>query len=288
MTGPGPTGDAPAMEYETVLVEKVGGVGLITLHRPERKNAFIPRMWLEISTAFAAFESDDAVRAIVVTGSGQYFCVGADMSGGKDTFRDRLGQRPELVAKMTAPRAKPWNMSTPIIGAINGPAIGVGATLPLQWDIRLASADAKISFAFVLRGAIPEANSHWLLPRLIGASRATELLLTGRTITGQEAAEIGLVARAVAPEKVLAEAMALGQEIADNVAPMSASIVKKLINEGMESTDRIGFQRRENALFRWVVKQEDAREGVVSFLERRLPRWGLSKNTPLPPEEVRG
>jgi enoyl-CoA hydratase/carnithine racemase len=272
------------LPYDTILTERRGGVGLITLHRPDRKNAFIPQMWLEMSTAFAEFEADDAVRAIVVTGAGDYFCVGADMSGGKDTFRDRLGQRSELVDKMKAPRAKPWNMSTPIIGAINGPAVGVGATLPLQWDIRIAAEDAKLSFAFVLRGAIPEANSHWLLPRLIGASRATELLLTGRTFTGREAAEIGLVVRAVPREQVLAEALALGQEIADNVAPLSASIVKKLINEGMERTDRIGAQRRENALFKWIVKQEDAREGVVSYLERRRPRWGLSKNAELPAE----
>jgi enoyl-CoA hydratase/carnithine racemase len=270
------------MQFDTILVERRGNVGVITLNRPERKNAFIPQMWLEMSTAFAEFEGDDSVRAIVVTGAGDYFCVGADMSGGKDTFRDRLGQRPGLAAKMTAPRAKPWNMTTPIIGAINGPAIGVGATLPLQWDIRIAALDAKLSFAFVLRGAIPEANSHWLLPRLIGASRATELLLTGRTITGAEAAEIGLVARAMPREEVVTQAVALGQEIAANVAPLSASIVKRLINDGMETTDRIGFQRRENRLFRWVVNQEDAREGVLSFLERRSPRWALSKRTPLP------
>jgi len=265
-------------DFETIKVHSVDGVGVVTLHRPERRNAFVPRMWLEMSTAFAAMDVDESIRAVVVTGSGDHFCVGADMDGGKDTFRDRLGQRSELVSSMKAPRAKPWEMATPVIGAINGSAIGVGATLPLQWDIRVAAEDAKIAFAFVLRGAVPEANSHWLLPRLIGASRASELLLTGRTITGREAADIGLVSRAVPAADVLEVALDIGRQIARNVAPTSAALVKRLLNDGMEQPDRLAAHRRENEAFRWVVRQPDAREGVVSFVEKRPPAWTGSKH----------
>jgi enoyl-CoA hydratase/carnithine racemase len=270
------------IEYEAINVETEAGVSVITLNRPDRRNAYIPRMGFELNHAFTVLDSVDDVRAIVVTGAGQYFCVGADMSTGADTFERRLAEEKQAALKREFPYLPPSTMATPIIGAINGDAIGLGLTLPLQWDIRVVSSTARLSFAFARRGAIPEANSHWLLPRLIGASRAMELMLTGRIFSGEEAASIGLASRALEPDLVLPAAMEIARDIAVNIAPMSAALVKRLVNSQLQESDRRAAFREEAALFNWVSKSPDAKEGVVSFLEKRPPEWSMSKSTDLP------
>src|SRR5437660_4134974 len=196
--------------YETILLERRGGVAVVTLNRPERRNAYTPRMGAELHAAFAELDADDAVRAIVVTGAGRDFCVGADLERGGGTFsRTENFEDPRWPAG--TPQG-PWDMATPVIAAINGSAVGVGLTLPMQWDIRIAAADAKLGFVFNRRGVIPEANSTWIVPRLVGVSRAMELLLTGRLFTGEEAAAIGLVSRAVERERVLPVALEIAEE----------------------------------------------------------------------------
>jgi len=176
-------------------------------------------------------------------------------------------------------------MSTPIIGAINGAAVGVGITLPLQWDIRIAAEDAKLGFIFNRRGVMPEAGSLWFLPRLIGAARAMELFLTGKIITGAEAAEIGLVAQAVPAAEVLPAALELADQIATETAPMSAALTKKLLYRLMNESDPSRVVGLDGPIFQWVGQQEDAVEGITAFLEKRPPEWKLKKND-LPPSDL--
>src|ERR1051325_1065640 len=179
--------------YETILLQREGRVGVITLNRPERRNAYTARMGAELQMAFAELEADDEVRAIVVTGAGDYFCAGADLERGGGTF-NRLADDEQRARdrERAAGGPRPWEMRTPIIGAINGSAVGIGITLPMQWDIRVVARAARLGFVFNRRGVTPEANSTWIVPRLIGVSRAMELMLTGRMFTGEEAVQMGL------------------------------------------------------------------------------------------------
>lgn len=271
------------MSYEQILVEVSAGVATLTLNRPERLNAYTPQMRREISAAFAECERDDNVRVIVVTGAGRGFCAGADVSAGTSAF-DRSTD-PEYLERLAAERAasqRPWELSKPIIAAINGPAVGVGITMTLQWDIRIAAESAKIGFAFVRRGLIPEALSTWFLPRLIGVSRAAELLYSGRTLTAREALEYGVVGRVVADAELLPTVQGLAQDIATNAAPVSVALTKRLIWHNLTQPDLYQAEGIEQRLFTWAGQQSDAREGVQSFLEKRPPRWGLSPSTDLP------
>jgi enoyl-CoA hydratase/carnithine racemase len=268
--------------YETILVECADRVGLITLNRPERRNAYTARMGAELADAFAQLEADEAIRAIVVTGAGAYFCAGADLGSGGSTFNrlsDDEGRARDRALASAAPR--PWEMRTPIIAAINGSAVGIGITLPMQWDIRIVARDARLGFVFNRRGVTPEANSTWIVPRLIGVSRAMELMLTGRVFSGAEAVEMGLAARAVDADQVLPTAMTLARDIVANVAPLSAAITKRLIYQFLAEPDRNAAHDLEGRAFAWIGQQADAREGVTSFLEKRQPEWNLSKNAEL-------
>src|SRR5262249_38467824 len=207
-------------------------------------------MGLELHRAFGEFEADEAVRAIVVTGAGRDFCVGADLERGGRTFRRGQGDERETVEQQrAADPVRPWEMATPIIAAINGSAVGVGITLPMPWDIRIVAREAKLGFVFNRRGVIPEANSLWIVPRLIGVSRAMELLLTGRLFTGEEAAEMGLASRAVEREQVLPTAMELARDIAANVAPASAAITKRLVYQFLAEPDRNAAHGLESHAF---------------------------------------
>ena len=269
--------------YETILLERRGGVGVITLNRPERRNAYTARLGAELHDAFAALEEDDEVRAIVVTGAGRDFCVGADLERGGDTF-SRSGNFDD-AERPARPALRPWEMATPIVAAINGSAVGVGLTLPMQWDIRVAAADARLGFVFNRRGVIPEANSTWIVPRLVGVARAMDVLLTGRLFTGEEAAAMGLVSRAVERERVLPVALEIAEDIAANTAPVSVALTKRLVYESLAEPDRAAAQVREGRAFWWTGRQADAAEGIRAFLEKRPPEWKLSKRTPVPPLE---
>src|SRR5579864_8709816 len=273
----------PNVAYETILVDCAERVACITLNRPDRRNAYTARMGAELGDAFRELEADEAVRAIVVTGAGKYFCAGADLGGGGGTF-DRLSddeaRQRDRERASAAPR--PWEMRTPIIAAINGSAVGIGLTLPMQWDIRIVARDARLGFIFNRRGVTPEANSTWIVPRLIGVSRAMELMLSGRLFSGEEAVAMGLASQAVEADQVLPTAMALAQDLAANVAPLSAAITKRLIYRFLSESDRNAAQALEGSAFSWMGSQADAREGVSAFLEKRQPEWQLSKHSQLP------
>ena len=263
--------------YEVLLVEVKEGVALITLNRPEQMNAFTPRMGLELGHALVTLEADESVRAIVITGAGRAFCVGAALDPDQSTFTGGDDDEPEPLGPPVSDLSA-WTMTTPILAAMNGHAVGLGLTYAMQWDIRIAAEDAKLGFVFTRRGVLPEANSLWLLSRAIGSSRALELLLTGRTFSGAEAAGLGLVSRAVPAGDVLPATLEVARDIAANTAPESVSLTKQLFYEFLTTGDREGARAEEREAFHYLVGQPDGKEGMVSFLERRAPEWTGSKH----------
>lgn len=263
------------MEYEAILLEVKDQVATITLNRPERMNAWTAEMAAELSHALGACNQNDEVRAVVITGAGRAFCAGADLGRRGDTFsgRDRrqAGERSE--ARRERPLL-PYQIDKPVIAAINGHAVGVGITYPMTCDIRFVAEDAKIQFAFVRRGILPELASHVIVPRVAGLSNAADLLLSGRMIRGSEAAALGLASAALPADEVLPAALERAREFRE-AAPVSVAISKRLLWEGLTSSVP-DMQRREGPLFAWTGNQPDAREGVTSFLEKRPPAWKLS------------
>jgi enoyl-CoA hydratase/carnithine racemase len=269
--------------YTQILVERDGPVALVTLNRPEHMNAWTWTMSAELAGAFAALDADDTCRAIVVTGAGKAFCAGADLGGRGDTFSGRSTALGTGDDADTARRSRPAHrLGTPIIAAINGAAVGAGLTMTVEWDLRVAADDAKLGFVFNRRGVMPDADLLWLIPRLVGASAAMDLLLTGRILLGEEAARLGLVNRSVPRDHVVDTAMEMAHDIAVNTAPVSAAITKKVLWEFLSEPDRGTATKRQTQLFWWTGQQADAREGVVAFLERRAPEWQLSKNADYP------
>ena len=264
-----------ASPYQTIRLDNDGaGVATLTLNRPAALNAWNGRMAEEVEQALLACEADDGVRALVITGAGRAFCAGADLAGGGD----RLGGAEAAPAPRTAlrdfpDRFWPYQMSKPVIAAINGHAIGVGITFPMTCDLRYVAEDAKLQFAFVRRGVIPELASHAIVPRVVGLSRAADLLLSGRMFSGREAAELGLASKALPASEVLPAALAHAREFR-LAAPVSVALSKRLLWEGL-GLGVAEMMRRESPLFGWTSRQPDAREGVVSFLEKREPAWKL-------------
>lgn len=257
-------------EYETILVGVDDGVVTITLNRPERMNAWTAEMAAELSQVMAWCHQNDDVRVVVLTGAGKAFCAGADLGGGSGTFSGRE-RRP---GPPSGEQVLPWQIDKPVIAAINGHAVGVGITYPMMCDLRLVAEDAKIQFAFVRRGVIPELASHVIVPRVVGFSNAADLLLSGRMIRGREAAALGLASEALPADQVLPRAQERARDIAIHTAPVSVAISKRLLWEGLTASVP-EMREREGPLFTWAGNQPDAREGVLSFLEKRAPRWAL-------------
>jgi enoyl-CoA hydratase/carnithine racemase len=259
------------MTYQQILYAVDEGVALITLNRPEAMNAWTPVMAAELNDALHRCNEDDGVRAVVLTGAGERaFCAGADLGRGADLFAGR-----QTPAPPSRPTIYPHQIDKPVIAALNGHAVGVGITYPMLADVRIVSETAKIAFAFVRRGVLPELASHVTLARVVGLSRAAELLLTGKTITGAEAAAMGLASQALPGAKVLGAALEMAGDIAQHAAPASVAVAKRLLWEGL-TTSVDDMMRRENPIFAWFGNQSDAREGVQSFVEKRLPRWQQS------------
>ncbi len=261
------------MAYDTILLDVKDQVATITLNRPQRMNAWTGRMAAELGDAMAACNENDDVRAVVLTGAGRAFCAGADMGGGKGTFGNFEQRNREQAEKR--PGLLPWQLDKPVIAAINGHAIGVGITYPMTCDIRFVAEDAKIQFAFVRRGVIPELASHVIVARVAGLSNAADLLFSGRIIRGSEAADLGLATAALPAKDVLPAALERARDIAVNAAPVSVAISTRLLWEGVTSSVP-EMQQRELPLFTWTGNQADSREGVMAFLEKRTPEWKLS------------
>jgi enoyl-CoA hydratase/carnithine racemase len=267
------------MDYEQIRFAVAEQVATVTLNRPERRNAWTRRMGIELRDALRQADQRDDVRAVVVTGAGRDFCVGADLEGGGTVFdaaRAADGERAERLSLAA------WDVRKPVIAALNGAVAGVGATLPLQWDIRIAGESTRITFVFVKRGLVPEAASTWLLPRLVGMSRAADLLLTGRLVGAREALDMGLVSRVVPDAELLASAQALAREIAEQTGPVAVALTKRLLWHMAGEADPAAAERLDAQVFGWATQSPDAKEGIRAFLEKRPARWTMKPGADLP------
>ncbi len=260
------------MSYQDIQFDIEDGIATITLNRPDHSNAFSGAMGTELGQAYQRCDRDDTVRAVIVTGAGREFCVGADMGSGAATFQSQQRQSFSAGAGIEPPA---WQVRKPVIAAMNGHAVGIGLTLAMQCDIRLAAIEAKYGFVQVRRGVIPDCYSHWTVPRAVGFARATELFLTGRLFKGDEAAAIGVATQAFASDQVLIEANKIARDIADHTAPLSVAISKRLLWETPALT-REQAGHKETELHHHVMGRSDAIEGVMAHLERRPAQWKLS------------
>jgi enoyl-CoA hydratase/carnithine racemase len=257
--------------YEQISADTDDGVLTITLNRPDRLNAWTPTMGQELMAAFDAADADDAVRAIIVTGAGRGFCAGADLQGGGATFDWRERQSGDAVPRDGGGQftLRVFDCTKPVIAAINGPAVGVGATMTLPMDIRLAADDARIGFVFARRGIVPEACSSWFLPRAVGISQAMEWVATGRVFSAQEALAGGLVRSLHPKDELLDAARALAAEIAENTAPVSVALARQMMWRMLGAEHPMLAHRADSRGMFSRGQSADAAEGVTSFLEKR-------------------
>lgn len=263
------------------------GVLVATLNRPDTRNAFSGAMGKALGEIYRRADGDDAVRVVVVTGTPPAFCAGADFSGGSQVFERQSGA--EFHANPVWPAA--WQIRKPVIAAVNGHAIGIGFTITLQCDLRFMARDAKYGIVQVRRGVMPDGMSTWTLPRIAGMAKAADIMLTGRTFTGEEADSLGVATQVLANDDVLPRALEVAHDIAVNTAPVSVAVTKRLmwssfgLNPGQTDV-------AESELHKVVMGEADAREGVMAYLERRDPEWSLSLDEhwpaawPGPEEEV--
>lgn len=258
------------VDSEQIATETSDGVFTITLNRPERLNAWTAQMGRELRSAFDYADADDEVRAIIVTGAGRGFCAGADLASGGDTFDHRKhessGPARDNGGEFTL---RVFESTKPTIAAINGPAVGVGATMTLPMDVRLAAEDARIGFVFARRGIIPEACSSWFLPRAVGISRAMEWVATGRVFSAQEALDGGLVRSLHPKDELLDAARALAREIAENTAPVSVALARQLMWRMLGAEHPMIAHRADSRGMVARGQSADAVEGVTAFLEKR-------------------
>jgi len=271
------------MELTQTLYHIDKGIATITLNRPDKMNAFTLTMRKELIALFAEADKDDAVRVVVVTGAGNAFCAGADLSAGGSTF-DRSGEssisRHRDGGGQVALAA--FKCRKPVIAAINGHAVGVGITMTLAMDMRIAAEDAKIGFVFARRGVVLEACSSWFLPRIVGMAKATELAYSGRIFHAAEERTSGLFNHVVAREQVLNKAMEIAEEIAYNTSAVSVALCKALLWHGLAEEDPQSVHLVDSRCFYWAGKQKDANEGIRSFLEKRRPQFTMSASTDMP------
>ena len=263
------------MEFEHIRYEVADGVLTITLNRPDRLNAFTPTMAREVIAAFDASDADDDVRAVIVTGAGRGFCAGADLEAGGSTFDYRERGVEDEVPRDGGGQVvlRIYESKKFVIGAINGPAVGVGATMTLPMDVRLAADGAKIGFVFSRRGIVPEACSSWFLPRIVGISQAMEWAATGRVFLADEALAGGLVRSLHPAEELLDAARSLAREVADNAAPVSVALARRLMWTGLGLSHPMEAHRADSRAMLSRGQSADVREGVTSFLEKRAPSF---------------
>ena len=278
-------------ELQTLRYEVQDGIATITLHRPDKLNAFTALMCDELIAVFDQTDGDDAVRAVIVTGAGRAFCAGADLSAGGQTFdyaarqdAQRDDSRVGDVYRDGGGRVvlRIYQSLKPVIGAINGAAVGIGVTMQLPMDMRLASTEARFGFVFARRGITLEAASSWFLPRLVGMQTALEWCFTGRLVSAQEAMERGLVRSLHAPQDLLAAARALAREIADNSAPVSVALTRQLLWQMAGAGHPMHAHRIDSRAIQARGQSADAREGVDSFLEKRPPSYPNRVSTDMP------
>jgi enoyl-CoA hydratase/carnithine racemase len=258
-------------EFEQITTELADGVFTITLNRPDRLNAWTGTMASELHAALDRADADDDVRAVIFTGAGRAYCAGADLERGSETFTKRDHEDADTVPRDSGGQLtlRIFECRKPVIAAINGPAVGIGATMTLPMDVRLASETARIGFVFARRGIVPEACSSWFLPRVVGISRAMEWVATGRLFGAQEACEGGLVRSVHPPDELLDAAHALAREIADNAAPVSVALARMMMWRMLGAEHPMVAHRADSRGMYFRGRSADAAEGITSFLEKR-------------------
>ena len=261
------------MDFQDIAYEVSEGIATITLHRPDKMNAFTGRMMHEIISALDMTDADDNVKVVIFTGSGRAYCAGADLSSGGETFA-KGGS--DVQTKQGVPRdggglvsLRIFESLKPVIGAINGAAVGVGVTMTLPMDVRLASDNAKFGFVFAKRGIVPEACSSYFLPRIVGIQKATEWVFTGRVFSAQEALEGGLVRSVHPADELLTVARELAREIAENTAPVSVALSRRMLWRMLGASHPMEAHRADSRGIMERGRSADSKEGVMSFLEKR-------------------
>lgn len=276
------------MAYETILYEVDGPVLTITLNRPDKLNAYTAVMGAELAEAFHRADEDDEVRVVIVTGAGRGFCAGADISSGANAF-DTQAEGSVAFAAPGRPRQTGGGFvgaimgcRKPSIAAINGAAVGVGATLTLPMDIRIAAEGARIGFIFARRGLVPEAGSAWFLPQLVGLPTALKWCLTGSLLSAAEAKDGGLLAEVVPPDRLLARARELALEIAGNTAPVSVALARQMLWTFAGDPGPEGALAVDGHLSMILGSGPDVKEGVAAFLEKRAPKFPGKVSSDIP------
>ena len=275
------------MEFETILYEIKDKILTVTLNRPERLNAFTGQMMDDLIEAFDKAGKDDDIRVIIVTGAGRGFCAGADLGAGANTFnREVRNNRGETEGIKDNPEwmrdgggrttLAIFDCPKPIIAAFNGPAVGVGVTMALPMDIRIASEEARFGFVFARRGLVPEAASSWFLPKIVGISKALEWTFSGKVFSAEEAKDGGLIRSVHPANKLMDEAYKLAQEIIDNTSPVSVALTRQMLWKMLGADHPMEAHKVDSRLIYELGKAEDVKEGVKSFLEKRSPKF-LSK-----------
>src|SRR5271167_3512979 len=272
------------MHYNTIGYNAADGIATLTLRRPEKLNAFTAAMLQEMLHAFDSIDADDAVRVVIVTGEGRAFCAGADLSAGGATFRRADSDSPQPSGSIDYSNDKfrdgggrltlrIFRCLKPVIAAINGPAVGIGATMTLPMDIRLASEKARIGFVFARRGIVPEAASSYFLPRIVGISRALEWCYSGRVFSAAEGKAGGLIREVYAEDQLLAAAREMAREIIDNTAPVSIALIRQMMWRGLGMTDPMQAYRVDSRGIIARGRSADVAEGVQAFLEKRPAKF---------------
>jgi len=275
------------MQFSTIKYEKDGPILTITLNRPDRMNAFTVQMAEELVKAIDLADEDNEIRAIILTGEGKAFCAGADLEKGADTFSAPAeGAEPDWETIRDTGGVvtlRFFNCKKPMIGAINGPAVGIGATMVLPLDIRLAADNAKMGYVFCSRGIVPDGASSWFLPQIVGLPQTLEWVLTGRVFPIEEALKAGLVKSIHPKDELLPAARKIAQEIVNNVSAVSASIARQMIWRMASKDHPMEAHEHETRGLYWTGKGKDVKEGVMAFLEKRPAQYKATVPADLPP-----
>ena len=274
------------MNYEQILYNVKDRILTITLNRPNQLNAYTDRMMTELVDALSRADADDEIRAVIVTGAGRAFCAGMDMAAGGDTFAQKdegekvdMSKHEDTGGMLTL---RIFNCIKPIIAAINGPAVGVGVTMTLAMDIRIASDKARFGFVFARRGIVPEACSSWFLPRIVGISKALEWSYSGRLIPADEALHSGLVRSVHQPDDLLAAANDIAREIADNTSAVSIALIRQMMWRMLGADHPMEAHKIDTRGVFYTGRSADAKEVVQSFLEKRPAKYTNKPSTDMP------
>jgi enoyl-CoA hydratase/carnithine racemase len=282
------------LTYETIRYEVEDGIATLTLSRPEKMNAFTTGMLNELLDALDRVDADDDARALIVTGDGRAFCAGADISGGAGNFITD-GEDSVLNAdgslNYSTPAARDgggrltlrlFELMKPVIAAVNGAAVGIGSTMLLPMDVRIASENARFGFVFARRGIVPEAASSWFLPRVVGISQAARWCYSGRVFDAAEALSGGLVQSVVPQDELIPTARAIAQKFADQTAPVSIALTRQMLWKGLGMSHPMEAHRVDSRAILSRSLSEDAKEGVNAFLEKRPADFPMKVSTDMP------